>query len=75
MVPWMALIPPGTGGGEGAARGGKGKGILRHTLTAGNGLPLANRTTPAKGDERVHVVPLLAAVKVRTGKRGRSANV
>ena len=55
--------------------GARAKGILRRTLTAGNGLPLANRATPAKGDERVHVVPLLEAVKVRTGKRGRPANV
>jgi hypothetical protein len=34
-------------------------------------MPLANRTTPANGDERAQVVPLLEAVKVRTGKRGR----
>jgi len=42
-----------------------------HRLTAGRGLPLANRTTPAKGEERAQVVPRLKAVKVRTGKRGR----
>jgi hypothetical protein len=34
-------------------------------------MPLAHRTTPANGDERAQVVPLLDAVKVRTGKRGR----
>jgi Transposase DDE domain len=67
----MALFPPGKGGGEGVAHGGKGKGILIHSLTEGNGMPLANRTTPANGDERAQVVPLLDAVKVRTGKRGR----
>ena len=66
----MALFPPGKGGGEGVARGGKGKGILIHSLTEGNGMPLANRTTPANGDERAQVVPLLDAVKVHTGKRG-----
>ena len=71
MAPSMALFPPGKGGGEGVARGGKGKGILIHSLTEGNGMPLANRTTPANGDERVQVLPLLDAVKVRTGKRGR----
>src|SRR4029450_13461805 len=71
MAPWMALFPPGKGGGEGVAHGGKGKGILLHSLTEGNGMPLANRTTPANGDERAQVVPLLDAVKVRTGKRGR----
>jgi len=71
MAPSMALFPPGKGGGEGVARGGKGKGILIHSLTEGNGMPLANRTTPANGDERAQVLPLLDAVKVRTGHRGR----
>jgi hypothetical protein len=32
---------------------------------------LANRTTPANGDEQAQGLPLLDAVKVRTGKRGR----
>ena len=67
----MALFPPGKGGGEGVARGGKGKGILIHCLTAGDGMPLAHRTTPANGDERAQVAPLLDAVKVRTGTQGR----
>jgi IS5 family transposase len=71
MAPWMALFPPGKGGGEGVARGGKGKGVLIHCLTAGDGMPLAHRTTPANGDERAQVMPLLDAVKVRTGTRGR----
>src|SRR5215217_4010479 len=71
MAPSMALFPPGKGGGEGVARGGKGKGMLIHSLTEGGGMPLANRTTPAKGDERAQVRPLLDAVKIRTGKRGR----
>ena len=34
-------------------------------------MPLANRPTPAKGDERAPVLPWLDAVKVRTGKGGR----
>ena len=71
MAPWTALFPPGKGGGEGVAHGGKGKGVLIHSLTDGGGMPLANRTTPANGDERAQVLPLLDAVKVRTGKRGR----
>ena len=66
----MARFPPGKGGGEGVARGGKGKGILSHSLTEGGGIPLATRTTPANGDERAHVLPLRDAVKVHTGKRG-----
>src|SRR5262249_5426685 len=71
MAPWRARFPPGKGGGEGVARGGKGKGILIHSLTAGGGMPLANRTTPANGDERAQVAPRPDAVKVRTGTRGR----
>jgi len=71
MAPWTALFPPGKGGGEGVARGGKGKGVLIHSLTEGNGRPLANRTTPANGDERAHVLPLREAVKVHPGTRGR----
>jgi hypothetical protein len=71
MAPWMALFPPGKGGGESVARRGKGKGILIHSLTEGNGMPLANRTTPANGDARTQVLPFLEAVKVRTGHRGR----
>jgi hypothetical protein len=72
MAPSMALFPPGKGGGEGVARGGQGQGMLIHSLTEGNGMPLAHCTTPAKGDERAQVVPWLEAVKVHTGQRGRS---
>ena len=53
------------------ARGGKGKGILIHTLTDAAGMPLANRTTPANGNERAQVMPLLDAVRLRAGTRGR----
>jgi hypothetical protein len=67
----MALFPPGKGGGEGVARGGKGQGVLIHRLTAGDGMPLAQRTTPATGAERAQVMPWLDAVKLRTGTRGR----
>jgi len=70
----MALLPPGKGGGAGGARGGKGTGMLLHRRTEGGGLPLANRPTPAQGDERAHVLPWLAAVKSRTGQRGRPRN-
>ena len=67
----MALFPPGKGGGAGVAHGGKGKGILIPSRTEGRGMPLANRLTPANGDERAQGVPLLDAVKGHTGKRGR----
>jgi transposase len=71
MAPWMALFPPGKGGGEGVAHGGKGKSILIHSLTEAQGMPLANRITPANEDERAQVLPLFDAVKLRTGKRDR----
>jgi len=67
LAPLMALLPPGKGGGEGVARGGKGKRLLIHSLTDGSGLPLANRTTPVKGDARAQGGPLLDAVQVHTG--------
>ena len=44
----MGLFPPGKGGGDGVAYGGKGKGVLIHTFTEGNGMPLANCTTAAQ---------------------------
>ncbi len=53
------------------AHGGKGKGLLIHSLTDAAGMPLANRTTPANDNERAQVMPLLDAVRLRTGKRGR----
>ncbi len=42
----MALFPPGKGGGEGVAYGYKGKGILIHSVTDANGMPVAAITTP-----------------------------
>ena len=53
------------------AHGGQGEGILIHSLTDAAGMPLANRTTPAKGHERAQVLPRLDAVCLRTGKPGR----
>ncbi len=67
----MALFPPGKGGGEEVAYGYKGKGILIHTLTDGNGMPLANCTTPANGSELSQVMPLLNSVTVKTNAPGR----
>ena len=67
----MGHFPPGTGGGEGVAHGRKGKGILIHSLTDAAGMPLSTCTTPANGDERAQVLPLLDACRIRTGKRGR----
>ena len=67
----MARFPPGKGGGEGVAYGRKGKGILLHSLTDAPGMPLSTCTTPANGDERAHVIPLLDTLHVRTGKQGR----
>ncbi|WP_199192527.1 transposase [Chlorogloea sp. CCALA 695] len=53
------------------AYGYKGKGILIHTLTDGNGLPLSNSTTAANGSERKQVIPLLNSVLVKTNCPGR----
>ena len=74
MAPLMALFPPGQGGGEGVARGGTGKGVRSHSLTDGGGMPLANRTMPAHGDERGQVLPLLDALKGHTGNGAGRAN-
>ncbi|NEO17138.1 MULTISPECIES: transposase [unclassified Moorena] len=46
-------------------------GVLIHTITEGNGMPMANRTTPANGSEPEQVLPLLDSIRVSTGKRGR----
>jgi transposase len=67
----MARVPPGKGGGEGIAYGRKGKGMLIHSLTDAAGMPLSLSTTPANGDERAQVLPLLDTICLRTGKRGR----
>ena len=67
----MAPFPPGKGGGEEIAYGRKGKGLLIHLLTDGNGMPLSVITTAANGDERQQVIPLLDQLKVKTSKRGR----
>ncbi len=67
----MALFPPGKGGGNDVAYGYKGKGILIHTLTEGNGMPLANCTTAANGSEREQIIPLLDSVRLKTLKKGR----
>jgi transposase len=45
--------------------------MLSHRLTAGQGMPVAHRPPPAKGDERAQGLPFLEAVKGRTGHRGR----
>jgi IS5 family transposase len=59
------------GGGEEIAYGGQGRGVLIYTLAEGNGISLANSTTPANGNEREQVLPLLDKVKLKTLKRGR----
>jgi transposase len=53
------------------AYGRKGKGILIHSLPDAAGMPLATCPTPANGDERAQVIPLLDTLHIRTGKRGR----
>ena len=67
----MGLFPPGKGGGEGVAYGYKGKGILIHTMTDGNGMPLANCTTAANGSEREQVMPLIDRILIKNNQLGR----
>lgn len=66
----MVLFLPGKGGGEGIGYGYKGKGILIHSITDANAMPLVTSTTPANSDERQQVLPLLAQIRLITGKRG-----
>jgi len=51
--------------------GRKGQGLLIHRLTDAAGRPWSTRTTPAHGDKRAHVLPLLDTLHLRTGTRGR----
>ena len=67
----MAPFPPGKGGGKGVDYGYKGKGVLIHCYTDANGMPLAATVTAANGDERQQVLPLIDAVKIKTGRVGR----
>jgi Transposase DDE domain len=42
-----------------------------HRLPEAAGMPRSAGTTPANGDERAQVIPLLDALHIRTGKQGR----
>jgi IS5 family transposase len=53
------------------AYGGKGKGILIHLFTEGNGMPISGCTTPANGDERQQVLSLSDKIKIRMAGVGR----
>ena len=66
MLLWN-VVTPGKGGGEGVAYGHKGKGILIHSITDANGMPLVAITTPANGDERQQVLTMLAQIRLATG--------
>ena len=61
---------PGQGRGEDGAYGHKRKGILIHTLREGNGLPVANCTTPANGNEREQLIPLIDSTKCENLQTG-----
>jgi transposase len=52
------------------AYGYKGKGILIHSITDANGMPVVAITTPANGDERQQVLTMLAQIRLATLKRG-----
>lgn len=59
----MVFFSRGKGGGEEIEYGFKGKGTTTHLLIDGNGLPIAFTSTPANGDERQQVEPLLDRVE------------
>lgn len=59
----MVFFSRGKGGGEEIKHGFKGKGTTTHLLVDGNGLPIGFTSTPANGDERREVEPLLDRVK------------
>lgn len=58
----------GRGGGEQVDYGYKGKGVTTHLLVEKSGRPLAVTSTPASGDERQQVGPLLNKIHVLIGK-------
>lgn len=61
----MVLFPPAPGGGEGVEIGYKGKGVLTHLLSDGNGMPVNFSSTSAKGNERTEVVHLISNLMLR----------
>ena len=67
---WRFFFPLAKVAGVGVAYGYKGKGILIHSITDANGMPVVAITTPANGDERQQVLPMLAQKELATGKPG-----
>jgi transposase len=59
----MVPFPPCPLGGEQVAHGYKGKGVLSHLMSDAQGHPVALCTTPASGNERVQVKPLLRSIQ------------
>ncbi len=66
-----ASIPLAKAALEGVAYGYKSKGILIHTVTDGNGMPLANCPTAANGSEREQVMPLIDCILFKNNQPGR----
>ena len=58
----MVFFSSGRGGGEQIDYGYKGKGVTSHLLVEKSGKPLAITSTPASGDEKTQVIPLLEKV-------------
>ncbi len=57
---------------EGIGYGYKGKGILIHSITDANGMPVVAITTPANGDERQQVLPMLNQIRVALAQKRQS---
>lgn len=59
----MVFFSSGRGGGEQVDYGYKGKGVTSHLLVEKSGRPLVIISTPASGDERQQVSPLLSKIR------------
>lgn len=64
-VSFDGTFSPGKGGGEDVEYGYKGKGSTIHLIVDGNGMALNATVTPANGDERLEVIPLLSKSHIR----------
>jgi hypothetical protein len=58
----MVFFPSGRGGGDQIDYGYKGKGVTSHLVVEKSGKPLSVTSTPASGDERKQVSPLLGKI-------------
>jgi hypothetical protein len=68
----MALFPPLKGGGNGVAYGYKGKGILIHSITDANAMPLVAITTPEQWGRKAASFADASSNPASDGQKGQS---